>query len=172
MTTFNVIVWSKNKTSLNHFVLFFKKYLTYKSNTIAKYFQRKAYTKIVTVLKSPHVNKKSQEQFETKIFKKQINIVLQNNGELISFFRKVSHSMCSDINIKVKQLFHNKCLSKKKLYLINLKSFKIKIHNNNMVKVRNFKFQNNLNYFEKNNLLNSLISKKTNQLFSIFQFYN
>lgn len=172
MITFSITVWSKNKTSLNHFVLFFKKYLIHNSNTIAKYFQKKVNTKIITVLKSPHVNKKSQEQFETKIFKKQINIKLRNNWKLISFFRRVCHSMCSDINIKVKQLFHSKHFYKKKLHTITLKNFKIKMHNNSTVKVKNFKFQNNLKFLKKDTTLNLIMSKKTNQLFSIFQFYN
>jgi len=146
--------------------------LIYNSNTVVKYFQKKANTKIITVLKSPHVNKKSQEQFETTTFKKHFKITIQNDWKLLCFFRKVSHCMCSDINIKVKQLFKSKCFLKKKINTINLENFKIKMHYNSMIKVRNLKFQKKLNLYKKNTMLNLIISKKTNQLFSTFQFYN
>lgn len=154
---------------MNHFVLFFKKYLIYNSNTIAKYFQQKASTKIITVLKSPHVNKKSQEQFETIAFKKHFKITVQNDWKVVFFFRKLCRSMCSDINIKIKQLFKSKYFLRKKLNTIYLKNFKIKMHYNSVIKVRNFKFQKSLNLFKKSILLNLIISNKTNQIFYLFQ---
>ena len=172
MITLSLIIWSKNKTSLNHFVLFLEKYLIYNSNTIAKYVQQKASTKIITVLKSPHVNKKSQEQFETTIFKKHFKITVQNDWKVLVFFRKICRNMCSDINIKIKQLFNSKYFLKKNLNIINLKNFKIKMYYNSVIKVRNFKFQKSLNLFKKSTLLNFIISKKAKQFIYIFQLYN
>ena len=169
MTKFSLILWSKNKTSLNHFVLFFKKYLIYYSNTITKYSQNKASTKIITVLKSPHVNKKSQEQFETTTFKQYFKITVRSDWNVLIFFRRLCRNMCSDINIKIKQSFNSNCFLISKFHAINLKNFKIKIHYNSTIKFKNFKFQKNLNIFQKSNFLNFLISKKANQLFYIFQ---
>lgn len=163
--TLLIIVWSKSKASLNHFVLFWKRYLCYNSNIIAKYFQNKTNTKTITVLKSPHVNKKSQEQFEIKTFKKHFKIIIKNDWKLLLCLKKLSHNMCSDINIKVKESFTSKFFFKRN---VNLKNFKIRTHyNSSMHKIRNFRFKKNLNYLKKNTMLNFIISKKTNQLFLI-----
>lgn len=57
-----------------------------------------------TVLKSPHVNKKSRDQFEMKIYKSIIILAIpdiQKNKQLIKIFFKYIKSLCSDSDIKI-----------------------------------------------------------------------
>ena len=76
---FSVTITSRNKNSTNDFFLFFNENTVYKSNVIKKYFQKKIEKKRLTILKSPHVNKKAQEQFESRLFKKQFTIHTTKN---------------------------------------------------------------------------------------------
>lgn len=171
MTIFNVTIWSKNKISMSHFFLFFKKYLIFNFNVISKYQQKKTNVKIITLLKSPHVNKKSQEQFETRVFKKHFKILIKNNLKLFFFLKKISYNIYSDINIKIKELINNnKYFVKKKFKVINLNNFKVKTYSHIIIKAKNLKFKKSLNFFKKNNSLNFIISKKSNQLLFVFQF--
>ena len=77
MKKFDLIVKSKNKNILNNFFLFLKEN---NLNQIQKCFPKKTKYNRLTILKSPHVNKKAQEQFEKIIFKNQI--ILQINKHL------------------------------------------------------------------------------------------
>ena len=67
----NIKISSKNKKSLQNFLKVFELFCekkNLKSNTFIKYFSQKQKTSnIYTILKSPHVNKKAQEQFEYSI---------------------------------------------------------------------------------------------------------
>jgi len=88
MKTFNITIKSKNKTSVNEFFLFFNGNKLYNSNVIKKYFQKKAKKKKLTILKSPHVNKKAQEQFENRLFKKQFKIQTTKKSKIFNLFKK------------------------------------------------------------------------------------
>ena len=63
---FNIILKSNSEFSLNEFFLLF--------NDNKKYFQKMHNKTKFTQLKSPHVNKSSEERFENKFFKKQFRI--------------------------------------------------------------------------------------------------
>ena len=67
-----ITLYSKNKQSLENFVIFLNKMLLNKT-ILAKVISLKT-TKLskkrFTVIKSPHVNKHSQEHFETLSYKK------------------------------------------------------------------------------------------------------
>jgi len=171
MVTFNIIVWSKSKASLNYFILFFKRYVIYNSNTINKHFQKKINTKTITILGSPHVNKNSQEQFEIKTFKKHFKITVQENSKLLLFLKKLNYNIGSDINIKIKQSLNSKFFFKKKFNLINSNNLKVGIYNIT-IEAKNFKFKKELHSFKKNIRLNFIISKKINQLFFAYQLYS
>ena len=56
--------------------------------------------KIFTVLKSPHVNKKSREQFQTKIHKRLIDI-LNSTPKTVEALMKLDLPAGVDIEIKV-----------------------------------------------------------------------
>lgn len=70
-------IYSKNTNSLTNFLQFFyklnkKKILKLKLYT--KQSQKKKAFSFFSVLQSPHVNKKSQEQFEFNVYSKQLKI--------------------------------------------------------------------------------------------------
>lgn len=56
---------------------------------------------LYTVLKSPHVNKPSMEQFEKKIHKRLI-VIKNYNNKLISDFQKFKLPTSLDIDLKIK----------------------------------------------------------------------
>jgi ribosomal protein S10 len=70
-------IYSKNRESLTNFLKFFyklKEIKILKLKLYTKQSQKKRKNILLSVLKSPHVNKKSQEQFECNLYTKQLNI--------------------------------------------------------------------------------------------------
>jgi ribosomal protein S10 len=88
MKTFNVTITSRNKNSINDFFLFFNGNTVCNLNVIKKYFQKKIEKKKLTILKSPHVNKKAQEQFESRLFKKQFTVQTTKNLKYLIFLKR------------------------------------------------------------------------------------
>ena len=104
MTLFNITVNSKNKILMNYFLSFFKKYLIYNPIILAKHFNKNVDIKTITLLRSPHVHKSSQEHFKNTIFKKCLKIKSQKNLKFLFFLKGLSHKMFPSINVKIKQL--------------------------------------------------------------------
>lgn len=75
---------------------------------IKKYFNIKNRKTLFTLLKSPHVNKKSREQFIYKIYNKKIEIKFNNIIKLINFIILLKEILIKKylINIKITK----KCL--------------------------------------------------------------
>ena len=72
-----VSIYSKNLTSLTNFLKFFyklKKNKTFKLEFYVVQSQKKKSLSFFSTLQSPHVNKKSQEQFEYCVYSKQLKI--------------------------------------------------------------------------------------------------
>jgi len=72
-----VSIYSKNLNSLTNFLKFF--YKLQKNQTLKVKFyttqsQKKKKFSFFSTLQSPHVNKKSQEQFEYSVYKKKLKI--------------------------------------------------------------------------------------------------
>nr|YP_010233613.1 ribosomal protein S10 [Pleurosigma inscriptura]QSZ78230.1 ribosomal protein S10 [Pleurosigma inscriptura] len=79
--------------------------------------------KIVT-LKSPHVNKKSQNQLEYRIFSKKISVSSYNEIKFLIFLKNLKTKLFSEIKFKIKILsnpifFKNNNLLNLKNYYIN-----------------------------------------------------
>ena len=73
----NITIKSKNKNSLENFLNVFYEFGNnnkLKLNRAMFLSQRKKHNKIFTILKSPHVNKTAQEQFEFILFTKSIKV--------------------------------------------------------------------------------------------------
>lgn len=164
MKTFNITVTSRNKNSIKNFFLFLNKTTSINLNIIQKYFQEKTRKKKLTILKSPHVNKKAQEQFESRVFKKQLTIQVTKNFKYLIFFKKLSFDLFPDIKIKLQHIISDK----------NIKKLKIKIFKPNNFKINKYSgFQTynlNLKYL-RNNMSKHLLTKKTNFLLKIFDLY-
>ena len=162
MTMFNITATSKNKKELNFFILVLNRYLFFNSNNIKKISQKKIKKIRITLLKSPHINKKSQEQFEIKFFKKKIILKIEKSLKYLLFFKKIYCSMFSNVNLKVKQMLNDKKNSfgnifKSNLFIIKLEIFKI-------IKFKNFKILKNVNLCKKKIKFKHLLAKKTNYL--------
>ena len=146
---FNVTILSRNKNSINDFFLFFNESTLHNLDVIKKYFQKKIKQKKLTILKSPHVNKKAQEQFESRLFKKQFTIQTTKNFQYLIFLKRLNYNLFPDINIKLKCVINNR----------NIQKLGLKIFNPNYLKF------NKYCTFRANNLdlqsLNSFIKKKT-----------
>lgn len=164
MKTFNIIVTSKNKNSINNFFLFCNKTIPFNLNVIQKNFQKKTKKKKLTILKSPHVNKKAQEQFESRVFKKQFTIQITKTFKYLVFLKKLNTSLFPDIKIELQHMVNNKNIEKIKIF--NPYNFKIN-------KYYEFKIYNlNLKYLKKKtNISKYSLTKKTNPLLKIFDLY-
>ena len=103
---FNVTILSRNKNSINDFFLFFNENTLYNLDVIKKFFQKKIKKKKLTILKSPHVNKKAQEQFESRLFKKQFTIQTTRNFQYLIFLKRLNYNLFPDINIKLKYIIN------------------------------------------------------------------
>lgn len=110
MKAFNVTITSRNKNSIYNFFLFFNKTILCDLNTRIKYSQKKLKKKRLTVLKSPHVNKRAQEQFEYRLFKKQFAIEATKNFRHLILLKKLNYNMFPDLHIKLKCIIKNMSL--------------------------------------------------------------
>jgi len=98
-------IYSKNSNSLTNFLKFFYKL---KTNKILKLkfspiqFQKKKKVFFFSVLQSPHVNKKSQEQFGYYVYNKQLKIHISQMAKFLVIWKIVKIKLFSDIKIKKK----------------------------------------------------------------------
>jgi ribosomal protein S10 len=93
---------SKNKKSMSDFLSFFKSITEQKmKGRIHKTkLQRKSYKKI-TLLKSPHVHKSAQTQFECRIYKTEMSIALFNTLNFLMLTKKLLNCSFYDIRITI-----------------------------------------------------------------------
>ncbi len=169
MKTFNITITSKNKNSINDFFLFFNKNTMCNFNAIKKYFQKKMEKKKLTILKSPHVNKKAQEQFESRFFKKQFTIQITKNLKYLIFLKKLNYDLFPDTDIKLKCIITNENKKKLGLKVFNPNNFKINKYYS--LKTNNFNLKNLNKLKKKKTLSKSLLTQKTTRLLKIFDLY-
>ena len=100
----NITIYSKNFNSIKIFLNFFYQKLTFKSLNYQIFkckFQKPIQKKILTVLKSPHVNKTAQEQFESRLFKKQLTIFSYKSFLLLILLKYLKFILFPELKIKV-----------------------------------------------------------------------
>lgn len=169
MKTFNVTITSRNKNSIGDFFSFFSKNKISSLNALKKYFQKNREKKRLTILQSPHVNKKAQEQFESRLFKRQFTIQTAKNLKYLIFLKRLNYNLFPDINIKLKCVITNKNLKKLGLKIFNPNHFKINKYYN--LKTGNFNLKT-LNQLKKEKTFSKFIlAKKTNRLLKVFDLY-
>ena len=93
---------SKKINNLKDKILKLKKINNLKDIEIKGCYNIKNKNKIFTVLKSPHVNKKSREHFIYKNFNQKIEIVFFNIFQLFNFFIIIKKSLSKNIIINTK----------------------------------------------------------------------
>jgi len=114
---FYLRVSCKDKRILKKFINFFTKLRSLP--IFIKPFSKREKRKFVTVLKSPHVNKTAQEQFEYRFFFKDFLVFSSKPSIFFLFLKKLKNFSFSGIKIEVQGLFEKKRIAKHVLKLIN-----------------------------------------------------
>jgi ribosomal protein S10 len=146
---FYIEISSKNEDSLKKFLTFISEIKT--TNLFITNFPKQNIKKVVTVLKSPHVNKSAQEQFEYRIYTKNLSVSSFQQNKFLSLFKRIQNSSFPGIRFKVKGLFEQKK---------ELKNLLLSIDPDNL----------DLNSF-KNSASFSALKLKTTQYFQMFEGY-
>ena len=139
---FHLKVSSKDSKVLEKFVQFLLKLET--SPIVLKYFSQQKKLKFITVLKSPHINKTAQEQFEFRFYSKQFLI---NSFKPLTFFlvlKKIKNLSFPGIKLEVKGLFDKNKNDKSFLEVIDPDNAILKTKGNLKVKK-----QQHLKFFQK-----------------------
>src|SRR5687768_188975 len=97
---FCVTISTKEKITLKKFLVFFSK-INSLNFRFFKQKQKQNEKKFLTVLKSPHINKTAQEQFEFKIFKSQIILFVTNPFLSSIVFKQLTQKGFPGVKIKL-----------------------------------------------------------------------
>jgi ribosomal protein S10 len=128
MKHYQLTITSKNKKSVENCFLFFQNNASeFNLNTIQKYFKKKKKRNILTILKSPHVNKSAQEQFESKLFSKQLSIYSSKNFQFLLFLKKIKTYLFHDVKMKIKFILNKNLSEKIKIHILNPTNFKLNV---------------------------------------------
>lgn len=114
----NLYIYSKNRHSLIKFLDFFfkvaeKKVLKIKIFSV--FYKSKKEKTHFSILRSPHVNKKSQEQFEYCLFTKQIKIYSFQFFKLLFFLKELQITLFPDVKFKIKFLLNKNLHQNRKI---------------------------------------------------------
>lgn len=129
MKFYQITITSKNKHSLKNYFKFIIGNIK-NFNLLNKFSQKKTKRIFFTMLKSPHVHKKAQEQFEFTHFSKQITISTQTNLKFLTFLKKIKTNLFSDVNIKIKFQLNKKLQNNFQKKFFNPNYFKLNCFNN------------------------------------------
>lgn len=115
---FYITVSSKDKTTLKNFLIFFS-VIKLPHLQFLKLRKKKQNTKIVTVLRSPHINKTAQEQFEFRFFNRQISFLSANPLLSLNIFKRIIKKRFPGIKLKLICIFDKKKQNKIRLSFLN-----------------------------------------------------
>lgn len=141
---FFIKISSKNKETLQLFLMFLSKLEN--KNLLIKYFPKQKIKKFITVLKSPHINKSAQEQFEFRVYTKKLRICSTQHLKFLYFLKKSQITIFPFINLKLEGIYN----LKSQLNLISSKLDPVKFNTNffNQNKFKsNSQSQNLIQYF-------------------------
>ena len=114
---FYLKVSCKDKRILEKFM---KVFVKIKSLPIfIKPFPRHKRRKFITILKSPHVNKTAQEQFEYRFFSKHFLVFSPKPRTLFLLLKKLNNLSFSGIKLEVKGMFQKTTIDKYTLKWVN-----------------------------------------------------
>ena len=129
---FYVKISSKDLKTLKLFLLFLSKFQN--SSLILKYFPKQKFKKVITVLKSPHANKSAQEQFEYRVYTKNLVISSLQNLKFLYFLKKVQNTIFSFIHIEIKWLYNKNSKYNNLLQKLNPNNLNVKFFTNDRIK--------------------------------------
>ena len=102
MKIYFITIGSKDKKSVRKFIKLLTEHLELeKLNLIGKTTFKKSRTRRISILKSPHVNKKAQEQFEFRVFLTTLIIETTQNFKILTLIKKTKNITFADIKVKV-----------------------------------------------------------------------
>lgn len=147
MSLYSINLISKSQKSLSKFFNFFMKFTRITQFIfINKINSRKSKKKIITILKSPHVNKKAQEQFEFGYFKYKFNVYSPQELKLILMLKKLQKKLFTDIKIEIKVLNSKKAVERKKQKIMN--PLNIKFENMPYFSHKTLNLKKSLKYYD------------------------
>ena len=124
----NLVFYSKNNKSLLKAILFFL--ANSDDLNVQKYFSRKTRRKILTILKSPHVNKTAQEQFEIRTFSTQLLSYNVKSSKFLFFFKSLKENSFADLNFKIKFSLNKKREKRANSTILNPANLKLRTTSN------------------------------------------
>lgn len=90
-----------------------------KSATVIRYFSKSNKRKFITILKSPHVNKTAQEQFEFRFYNQEFLIYSLKPLTFFIFLKKIQNISFPGIKLKIKGLLNFEKKNKNFLKVVN-----------------------------------------------------
>lgn len=114
MYLFNISIQSNHKTYLTRFIKLFNSKSKTHFKSIKHYLQKKRSTSPFSILTSPHVNKRAQEQFKTRRLKLQLKIRTLEPLKLAILLKRVYSQSLPNLRIRIK-ITVNKRISKHKI---------------------------------------------------------
>lgn len=103
MMFFHIKVFSKDNHALKRFFQFLQRLKI--SLIVLKFFSKQKKRKFVSILKSPHVNKTAQEQFEFKYYNKEFLIDLFKPLTFFLLLKKIKILSFCNLKLEIKGLF-------------------------------------------------------------------
>lgn len=104
---FYITIQAKEKTTLQKFLIFLSKVDDFSFNFFSQK-QKKNKHKFLTILKSPHINKTAQEQFEYKCFTSEIVLYSTNLFFCFTIFKCILKKGFPGLKIKLLYSFDKK----------------------------------------------------------------
>lgn len=102
MKTINLLAKSRDQKSLSKFLIFLNAKINKNFFIKKKYFQKIKSKTIFSVLKSPHINKTAQEQFETTKFNTQLKLNTFEMNKVSEFLKTTNSKIFPEIHVKYK----------------------------------------------------------------------
>ena len=109
MTNYTWIkLYSKDKKSLEQFKEFVTNLNNKWKNTTFSIKDKKKKRQILTILKSPHVNKKAQTQYQSIIYSTNIKCLALDVKKNYILLKKIKNHLFPDVKIKIEQVVFDK----------------------------------------------------------------
>ena len=102
MSNFTILLYSKNKNTLNYFLDFFKNSEKQNFRITKKLLPKKKKKKKISILKSPHVNKTAQKHFQYVYFSVRVSVKTHELQKNLVFLKKIKNQLFPDLKIVIK----------------------------------------------------------------------
>jgi len=160
---FYLKVSCKDRRILKKFTSFFTKIESL--SIFVKPFPKHERRKFVTILKSPHVNKTAQEQFEYRFFSKHFWVFSFKSSVFFLLLKKLKNLSFSGLKLEIKGVFEKNSTSKHVLKCINPDNVVLRNDNLNKKKFKKLRERQDTSNF----ILDDFnLSKKYIQLFDSY----